>query len=165
MDRLAEGMVARGDRVTLLCGGLASAHCYRVVRNGGTYTQFLRVPLAYWRHLRDADLVVEVCNGMPFFTPLWCRRPTICLVNHMHTELWGLRFPAPVAAAGRLVEGRLMPRAHRDNLFLTVSNSTADSLRRSASARSASGRSATAWCNRTPRPPVHRSRCSWRSAG
>ena len=129
VDRLAEGMIARGDRVTLLCGGPANAHCYRVVRNGGTYTQFLRAPLAYWRHLRDADLVVEVCNGMPFFTPLWCRRPTICLVNHMHTELWGLRFPAPVAAAGRLVEGRLMPRAHRDNLFLTVSNSTADSLR------------------------------------
>jgi len=129
VDRLAEGMVARGDRVTLLCGGPASAHCYRVVRNGGTYTQFLRAPLSYWRHLRDADLVVEVCNGMPFFTPLWCKRPTICLVNHMHTELWGLRFPAPVAAAGRLVESRLMPRAHRDNLFLTVSNSTADSLR------------------------------------
>jgi glycosyltransferase involved in cell wall biosynthesis len=129
VDTLAEGMIARGDRVTLLCGGPVSAHGYRVVRNGGTYTQFLRAPLSYWRHLRDADLVVEVCNGMPFFTPLWCRRPTICLVNHMHTELWGLRFPAPIAAAGRLVESRLMPRAHRDNLFLTVSNSTADSLR------------------------------------
>ena len=129
VDHLAEGMTARGDRVTLLCGGPASAHGYRVVRNGGTYTQFLRAPMSYWRHLRDADLVVEVCNGMPFFTPLWCRRPTICLVNHMHTELWGLRFPAPLAAAGRLVESRLMPRAHRDNLFLTVSNSTADSLR------------------------------------
>jgi len=129
VDRLAEGMVARGDRVTLLAGGPAEAHGYRVVSNGGTYTQFLRAPMAYWRHLRDVHLVVEVCNGMPFLTPLWCRRPTICLVNHMHTELWGLRFPGPVAAMGRAVENRLMPWAHRDNLFLTVSNSTADSLR------------------------------------
>jgi glycosyltransferase involved in cell wall biosynthesis len=129
VDRLAEGMVARGDRVTLLCGGPASAHGYRVIKNGGTYTQFLRAPLAYWRHLRDVDLVVEVCNGMPFFSPLWCRRPIICLVNHMHTELWGLRFPAPMAAIGRAFENRLMPWAHRDNLFLTVSNSTADSLK------------------------------------
>jgi len=129
VDRLARGMVARGDRVTLLAGGPAEARDYRVVRNGGTYTQFPRVPLAYLRHLRDAHLVVEVCNGMPFLTPLWCRRPTICLVNHMHTELWGLRFPAPVAALGRAFENRLMPWAHRDNLFLTVSNSTADSLR------------------------------------
>src|ERR1700677_183043 len=93
VDRLAEGMTARGDRVTLLCGGPTAEHGYRVRRNGGTYSQFLRAPAAYWRHLGDADLVVEVCNGMPFLTPLWCRRPLICLVNHMHTELWRARVP------------------------------------------------------------------------
>jgi glycosyltransferase involved in cell wall biosynthesis len=129
VDRLAEGMTARGDQVTLLCGGPTAERGYRVVRSGGSYTQFLRAPVTYWRRLRDADLVVEVCNGMPFFSPLWCRRPLICLVNHMHTDLWRLRFPGPVAAAGRFAESRLMPRAHRNNLFLTVSNSTAEALR------------------------------------
>lgn len=129
VDRLAAGMAARGDRVTLLCGGPVGERGYRVVRSGGTYTQFLRAPVTYRRRLRDADLVVEVCNGMPFFSPVWCRRPLICLVNHMHTDLWRLRFPGPVAAAGRFAESRLMPLAHRNNLFLTVSNSTADALR------------------------------------
>jgi glycosyltransferase involved in cell wall biosynthesis len=129
VDRLAEGMAARGDRVTLLCGGPAAEHGYRVIRSGGTYTQFLRAPVVYWRRLRDADLVVEVCNGMPFFSPLWCRRPLICLVNHVHTDLWRLRFPGPVAAVGRFAESRLMPWAHRNNLFLTVSDSTADALK------------------------------------
>jgi glycosyltransferase involved in cell wall biosynthesis len=129
VDRLADGMAARGDRVTLLCGGPAATRSYRVVRNGGTYSQFLRAPVSYRRHLRDADLVVEVCNGMPFLSPLWCGRPVICLVNHMHTELWRLRFPAPIAAAGRFVESRVMPWVQRNNLFLTVSNSTADALR------------------------------------
>jgi glycosyltransferase involved in cell wall biosynthesis len=129
VDRLAAGMTARGDRVTLLCGGPVAEHSYQVIRNGGTYTQFLRAPLAYWRRLPSADLVVEVCNGMPFLSPLWCKRPLICLVNHMHTDLWGLRFPAPVAAAGRLAEGKLMPWTHRGNLFLTVSDSTASALR------------------------------------
>ena len=129
VDRLAAGMTARGDRVTLLCGGPAAERGYRVMRNGGTYTQFLRAPVTYWRRLRDADLVVEVCNGMPFFSPLWCGRPLICLVNHMHTDLWRLRFPGPLAAAGRFAESRLMPRVHRNNLFLTVSDSTADALR------------------------------------
>src|SRR5258708_3188326 len=80
VDRLADGMTARGDQVTLLCGGPAGEHSYRVIRNGGTYSQFLRAPLAYQR-LRDCDLVVEVCNGMPFFAPLWSRRPLVCLVN------------------------------------------------------------------------------------
>ncbi|HEX8005616.1 MAG TPA: glycosyltransferase family 4 protein [Trebonia sp.] len=129
VDRLADGMTARGDRVTLLCGGQTASRSYRVVRNGGTYSQFLRAPVSYWRHLRDADLVVEVCNGMPFLSPLWCKRPVICLVNHMHTELWQLRFPVPLAAAGRFAESRVMPWVQRNNLFLTVSNSTADALR------------------------------------
>jgi glycosyltransferase involved in cell wall biosynthesis len=129
VDELATGMVGRGDAVTLLCGGQTGKRPYQVVRSGGTYTQFLRTPVAYRRQLRDCDLIVEVCNGMPFFAPLWARRPMICLVNHVHTELWGRQFPRPVAAAGRFAESRLLPWAHRNNLFLTVSPSTADALR------------------------------------
>jgi glycosyltransferase involved in cell wall biosynthesis len=128
VDRLAEGMVARGDDVTLLCGGPVGERPYRVIRSGGSYTQFLRAPLKYHRVLDDCDLVVEVCNGMPFFAPLWAHRPMICLVNHVHTELWEVRFPPALAAAGRYTESVLMPRAHRRNLFLTVSSSTASAL-------------------------------------
>jgi glycosyltransferase involved in cell wall biosynthesis len=128
VDRLAAGMLARGHQVTLLCGGQTEERPYQVVRNGGLYTQFLRAPVAYLRNFRDCDLIVEVCNGMPFLTPLWSRRPMICLVNHVHTELWPIRFPWPVSAVGQRVETRLMPWAHRRNLFLTVSGSTADAL-------------------------------------
>jgi len=129
VDRLAAGMKARGDQVSLLCGGPSAEREYEVIRSGGTYSQFIRAPAVYWRHLRDSDLVVEVCNGMPFLTSLWCSRPKICLVNHMHTELWRMMFPRPVAALGQFAESKVMPWAHRDNLFLTVSNSTADALR------------------------------------
>jgi glycosyltransferase involved in cell wall biosynthesis len=128
VDRLAEGMIARGDRVTLLCGGRIGERPYQVIRSGGSYTQFLRAPLKYHRELSDCDLVVEVCNGMPFFAPLWARRPMLCLVNHVHTELWEVRFPPAIAALGRYTESVLMPRAHRKNLFLTVSSSTAAAL-------------------------------------
>ena len=127
VDRLADGMTARGDQVTVLCGGPVAERRYRVVRNGGTYTQFLRAPLAYQR-LRGCDLVVEVCNGMPFFAPAWSRRPTVCLVNHVHTELWDVRLPRPLSTVGRYTESVLMPWAHRKNLFLTVSSSTAAAL-------------------------------------
>jgi glycosyltransferase involved in cell wall biosynthesis len=124
VDRLARGLTARGDRVTLLCGGAVGERPYEVRHNGGTFTQFARAPIAFWRHLSDCDLVVEVCNGMPYLAPLWTRRPVVCLVNHVHTELWRLRFPEPFAAIGRLTEAAVMPRVHRNNLFLTVSAST-----------------------------------------
>jgi glycosyltransferase involved in cell wall biosynthesis len=128
VDQLAEGLTARGDEVTLLCGGPSIEHDYAVVRSGGEYTQFARAPFTYARRLRDCDVVVEVCNGMPFLVPLWSRKPVICMVNHVHTDLWALRFPPPVSVAGRFIEQRVMPWVHRRNLVLTVSASTAGEL-------------------------------------
>ena len=128
VDRLASGMLARGHRVTLLCGGPVAERPYRVVRNGGTYSQFLRAPLAYLRNFRSSDLIVEVCNGMPYLSPLWCRRPVLCLVNHVHTDLWSIRFRPPFSTVGRNIERVVMPWVHRRNLFLTVSESTAGAL-------------------------------------
>ena len=128
VDRLASGVLARGHRVTLLSGGPVAERPYHVMRNGGTYSQFLRAPLAYMRHFKNYDLIVEVCNGMPFLAPLWSRRPVLCLVNHMHTELWSIRFRPPFSTVGRNIERVVMPRVHRENLFLTVSPSTEESL-------------------------------------
>jgi glycosyltransferase involved in cell wall biosynthesis len=128
VDQLATGLLARGHQVTLLAGGPVAERPFLVHRNGGTYTQFLRAPLAYLRNFRDVDLIVEVCNGMPFLAPLWSRKPVICLVNHVHTELWPIRFRPPVSTVGRRVENTVMPRVHRRNLFLTVSPSTAEAL-------------------------------------
>jgi glycosyltransferase involved in cell wall biosynthesis len=131
VDQLAAGISGRGDRATLLCGGPTGERAYQVIRNGGSYSQFLRAPGAYRRQLRaDCDLVVEVCNGMPFLAPLWTRKPVLCLVNHVHADLWPLRFRPPVSLAGRFAESRVMPWAHRRSLFLTVSSSTADALAR-----------------------------------
>jgi glycosyltransferase involved in cell wall biosynthesis len=128
VDQLAAGILERGYRATLLCGGPTAQRPYQVICNGGTYTQFLRAPVAYHRQLSDCDLVVEVCNGMPFLAPLWCRKPVICLVNHVHTELWAVRFRPPVSNLGRYTERKIMPWVHRRNLFLTVSGSTAAAL-------------------------------------
>ena len=128
VDQLASGVFARGHEVTLLCGGPVAERPYRVVRNGGTYSQFLRAPLAYLRHFRNYDLVVEVVNGMPFLAPLWSRRPVLCLVTHAHTELWAIRFRPPVSTVGRRIENAVMPWVHRNNLFLTISPSTAEAL-------------------------------------
>jgi glycosyltransferase involved in cell wall biosynthesis len=128
VDQLAAGLTARGDRVTLLCGGPSAVHSYEVVRSGGPYTQFLGAPFAFRWRLRDCDVVVEVCNGMPFLAPLWCGKPVICMVNHVHAELWPLRFRPPVSTVGRFVEQRVMPRVHRRNLVLTVSESAAREL-------------------------------------
>lgn len=129
VDRLCAGLTERGHDVTLLCANpVGSGHRYRVQPNGSTIDQYLRAPVAYWSRHRRADLVVDVANGVSFYTPLWRRGPSLCLVNHIHTDQWDQWFPRPIAAVGRTLELRGMPAAYKHRLFVAVSPSTADEL-------------------------------------
>ncbi|MFD5397945.1 glycosyltransferase family 4 protein [Streptomyces sp. NPDC127097] len=142
VDRIAEGLAAHGHQVTLLCGGPAPPELpapvepggaptrgYRVVSAGGDADHFLRVPRQLARRVGPCDLLVEVCNGMPYLAPLWHRGPTLCLVNHVHTDLWRLRCPGPAARLGRRLEHWALAGAHRRDLMVAVSGSTASALR------------------------------------
>ncbi|GGP85678.1 glycosyl hydrolase [Streptomyces griseomycini] len=132
VDRLADGLTRLGHQVTLLCGGPASFRDYRVVSAGGTYDHYLRARSAFARQVGDCDLLVEVCNGMPYLAPLWHHGPTLCLVNHVHTDLWPMRFGGPLAPAariGRRLEHWALTGARRRGLLVAVSPSTARALR------------------------------------
>jgi glycosyltransferase involved in cell wall biosynthesis len=131
VDELAGGMAGRGYDVSLMCGEpIEPRPSYTVVRGGGPYLQYLRAPLEYRRTYRSTDLVVEVCNGMPFLAPVWRRGPVVCLVPHVHTEQWRTWFNPFLAAFGRTMEAKVMPRVHRHNLVVTISPSTRASLLR-----------------------------------
>ena len=95
---------------------------------GGTFTQYARAPIAHARHARRDDVLVDVANGIPFFSPLWRRRPVVCLVHHVHTDQWIMHFPRPVSAFGRWLELKAVPVVYRRSGFLAVSGSTADGL-------------------------------------
>lgn len=128
IDRIAEGLTAHGHQVTLLCGGPAAYRDYRVVSAGGDAGHFLRARRALTRQVGACDLLVEVCNGMPYLAPLWHRGPTLCFVNHVHTDLWSMRYPAPAARLGRRLEHWALAGSHRRNLKVAVSGSTAQAL-------------------------------------
>ncbi|MGW8376304.1 glycosyltransferase family 4 protein [Streptomyces sp. ODS28] len=129
IDRIACGLTALGHQVTLVCGGPAAYRDYRVVSAGGDAAHFLRARRTFARQVGDCDLLVEVCNGMPYLAPLWHSGPTLCFVNHVHTDLWRLRYPAPAARLGRRLEHWALAGGHRGNLKVAVSPSTAGALR------------------------------------
>lgn len=129
VDRILGGLAARGHDVTLVCGGPAAHHSFDVVDAGGTYSQYIRAPLICLARFREADVIVDTENGIPYFSPLWRRRPSVCLVHHVHTDQWQERFPRPVAAVCRAVERDVMPIVYRNRRFVATSCSTAESLR------------------------------------
>lgn len=116
-----------------MCGGPAAYRDYRVVSAGGDLGHYLRARPTFHRQVGDCDLLVEVCNGMPYLAPMWHHGPTLCLVNHVHTDLWRMRFGGPMAPAARigrrLEHWALAGAAQRRNLLVAVSPSTAHALR------------------------------------
>ena len=128
IDRLLNGFHERGHDVTLVCGGPTSPHPFRVIDSGGTYSQYVRAPAICVRNLRQVDVVIDVQNGVPFFSPLWRRGPSICLVHHVHTDQWQTRFPLPVARILRGVEHEVMPFVYRKRRYAAISRSTERAL-------------------------------------
>jgi len=98
---------------------------YHVVRKGRRYSVFPRSALHGVVATRGkADGLVEVWNGMPFFSPLWARRPRVVFLHHVHAEMWQMVLRPGRARAGELVERRLAPPVYRRTRVVTLSESS-----------------------------------------
>ncbi len=62
-----------------------------------------RAERAWWAGGRP-DGLVEIWNGMPFFSPLWARCPRIIFLHHVHAEMWQMVL-RPWHARGRGFRG------------------------------------------------------------
>ena len=136
LEKMALGLVARGCRVTVFCAAHAAASpSERVdgvhyVRDG---TKTSVYPRAVWSLLRrrfgPVDLVVDVQNGLPFFTRLATRAPVVVLVHHVHREQWPVVYPGLPGRVGWWIESRLAPRLYRACQYVAVSRATRSELR------------------------------------
>ena len=107
----------------------ATRNGYRVVRRGSRYSVFPRAIASEWVHrMGRYDALVEVWNGVPWMTPLWCRRPRITFLHHVHGPMWDQLLPWPLAGVGRAMEARFAPPFYRRSLTLTPSEATRDDL-------------------------------------
>lgn len=107
----------------------AERNGYQVVRRGSRYSVFPRTIAAELTHrMGRYDALVEVMNGVPFFSPVWCRRPRMLFLHHVHGPMWDQILPGPLAAAGRALETHIAPPLYRRGLTATPSGATRDEL-------------------------------------
>ncbi len=98
---------------------------YRVIRRAGRYLVFPRAAVAEIGHRTGPrDALVEVWNGMPFFSPLWSRGPRLTFLHHVHGEMWKMVLPPNLAAVGDTVERRIAPLVYRRSHIVTLSESS-----------------------------------------
>jgi glycosyltransferase involved in cell wall biosynthesis len=129
--RIASLWADAGIDVTFRTSGVKGAEApltrdgYRVLRQAGRYGVF---PGAAWEGIRmghrEGDALVEIWNGMPFFSPLWYRGPRLVFLHHVHAEMWGMVLPRRLARMGELLERRIAPRAYRRSRIVTLSESS-----------------------------------------
>jgi len=106
-------------------------HGYDVVRRGGRMTVFPRVAISETLgRMGPYDALVEIWNGVPWLSPLWCHRPRILVLHHIHGPMWNQLFPRPIAALGRMIETRLAPPLYRRTPTVTTSIDTHHELLR-----------------------------------
>jgi glycosyltransferase involved in cell wall biosynthesis len=74
------------------------------------------------------DGLVEIWNGMPFFSPIWSRCPRLVFLHHVHAEMWDMALSPTLAKVGYTVEHRLAPPFYRRSQIVTLSDSARDDL-------------------------------------
>ena len=135
LEKMAQGLVERGVRVTIFCAAHAAAppdevvDGVRFIRRGSKLTVYSEGFRALARgRLGHVDVVVDVQNGLPFFTRAATRAPVVVLVHHVHREQWPVVYPGLVGRVGWAIEHGLAPRLYRSCQYVAVSRATRDEL-------------------------------------
>ena len=137
LEKVAAGLVARGATVTIFSAAYPGAapeevvDGIRFVHRGGKLGVY---PQGMWAlrrgDLGDVDVVVDVQNGLPFFSRLVTRRPVVVLVHHVHREQWPVVYPGLAGRVGWAIERWLAPLLYRRSQYVAVSRATRGELER-----------------------------------
>jgi glycosyltransferase involved in cell wall biosynthesis len=102
---------------------------YRSIRKAGRYLVFPRAAFSEvmgWHG--ESDALVEIWNGMPFFSPLWTHKPRAIWLHHVHDQMWQLTLPPRLAQLGRTLEFRIAPPIYRRTSIVTLSESSRNEI-------------------------------------
>jgi glycosyltransferase involved in cell wall biosynthesis/O-antigen/teichoic acid export membrane protein len=131
LHQLARRLVERGMQVTLFCGNDQASppeevvDGVEVIRRGGFYTVYLWAFLYYLFKLRGKfDIILDCENGVPFFSPLYSRKPIVLLLFHVHQEVFIEHLPPSLAKVATFFESKLMPWIYRGYPVATISESS-----------------------------------------
>jgi len=130
---IAKRWAEKGNKVTWItscwrgCKKEEIVDGIRIIRAGGRFSVYLLAPFACIKE--KPDIIIDVENGIPFFTPLFTRRKKILHIHHMHRRVWFKELPWPLATSGWLLETKIMPLVYRNSNTITISKSSSDEIK------------------------------------
>ncbi|WP_426573008.1 glycosyltransferase family 4 protein [Aquihabitans sp. McL0605] len=102
---------------------------YEVIRKAGRYLVFPRAAASEAAHrYGKRDALVEIWNGMPFFSPVWATGPRVVFLHHIHADMWKMVLPPNLARVGDALERHVAPRIYRGSRMVTLSPSSKEEM-------------------------------------
>jgi glycosyltransferase involved in cell wall biosynthesis len=133
--RVAEAWAAAGLEVTMRTSRAPGLPCrterdgYKVVRRSGRHLVFPTAIIDEMTgRLGRGDALLEVWNGVPFFSPIWSRRPKVIFIHHVHRDMWHLALGKGLAHFGKALERHIAPPFYRSTRILTPSEATREEV-------------------------------------
>jgi glycosyltransferase involved in cell wall biosynthesis len=126
-------IAAQGHSVTLVCskfrGGAPrdTIGGIRVIRVGTRNLFNFAVPLWHLFFGHTYDVVVDDINKIPFYTPVYVRKPIVAIVHHLFGKSIFME-TNPLAASYVYAAERLIPKIYRHVPIIAVSESTKNEL-------------------------------------
>jgi glycosyltransferase involved in cell wall biosynthesis len=132
----AKRWVDWGHEVTLFTSRPEGSPTYdeidgvKIVRGGGFYSVYPRAALAYITSLRkQADVLLDLVNGIPFFTPAYSGKPKVGLMHHVHRQQFLVEMGPVLGRIGQAIE-YCFPAFLRYDSVVCISKSTADEMKK-----------------------------------
>ena len=102
-----------------------------IIRRGGRFSIYLLVFFYYITRLRKkADVIIDIENGIPFFTPFYSLKPKIIIMHHVHQDVFFKELPSFIAWIPYLLERYIMKLAYRNIRFVAVSGTTKSEMKK-----------------------------------
>lgn len=134
-QQIAEEWAKDGNRVTVFCGNDSFSprseiiNNVEIIRRGGFYFVYIWAFLYYiFRFKGKYDAIIDCQNGIPFFTPLYSRKPVYCLMHHVHQDVFRKSLNKSLAVLASFMEKNAMPLVYGNTVFITVSSSSREKI-------------------------------------
>lgn len=132
---VAEGLVELGHSVTFHAAAVEGQptrevmNGVEIVRGGSRIGVYGAAKKFFLANEEKFDVILEEINTKPFFSHRWGKTPSVPMIHQVAREVWRFEAPLPIALLGRFVLEPLWLRKFRHARVMTLSPSSADSLR------------------------------------
>jgi glycosyltransferase involved in cell wall biosynthesis len=130
LERVTRRLAENGHEVTVQTarypGSLAreTVDGRHYVRRGGRFSVYPHGMRAAAAGRRRYDAILDIQNGVPFWSPLVTRVPVVTVVHHVHEEQWPEVFDPMRARLGWWLESVAAPAIYRNSRYIAVSSAT-----------------------------------------